>query len=202
MGVQPRLGVAPSRYYSDWTERNLKAPEEVACQEVSQGGSISIALRVREYNEFLLSSNWVLRPGVSLTQRLVAISHNPEKVVSLVLGGLRPLPTPSAVRQPMQAMTTQMGPSSPLHQGLKCGGYRGMKDLPAYEDMSLGQQLALYPEVNNPSDDEIQEHAGALQKRKENNALVFKARRLEPTQVDAAKRAAVAAKGASRSEIA
>ncbi|KAK6824790.1 hypothetical protein PG995_015606 [Apiospora arundinis] len=196
------LGVAPSRYYSHWTEQNPKAPDEAACQKVSQGGPIVIARRVREYNEFLLSSNWVLRPGVSLTQRLVAISHNLEKVVSLVLGGLRPLPTPSAVRQPMQAMTTQMGPSRPLHQALKCGGYRGMKDLPAYEDMSLGQQLALYPEVKDPSNDEIKEHAGALQKRKENDVLIFKARRLEPTQVDAAKCAAVAATGASRSEIA
>ncbi|KAK8020250.1 hypothetical protein PG990_005388 [Apiospora arundinis] len=53
---------AMKRYYSDWTEQNLKAPDEAACQEISQGGSISVANKDREYNEFLLSSNWVLRP--------------------------------------------------------------------------------------------------------------------------------------------
>ncbi|KAK6851565.1 hypothetical protein PG995_011690 [Apiospora arundinis] len=53
--------------------------------------------------------------------------------------------------------------------------YRGMKDLPGYKGMNLEQQLALYPEIENISGNEIKDHAAVLKKRKENDVLVFNA---------------------------
>ncbi|KAK8125738.1 uncharacterized protein PG998_001497 [Apiospora kogelbergensis] len=53
---------AMRKYYPEWTEQFLVAPEEAAHQGVSQEGSNILPGSGREYQEFLLSSNWVLRP--------------------------------------------------------------------------------------------------------------------------------------------
>ncbi|KAK8090038.1 hypothetical protein PG997_004999 [Apiospora hydei] len=50
------------RYFPEWTEQNLTAPQEVPHRGSSQAESISASGNRHGYQEFLLSSNWVLRP--------------------------------------------------------------------------------------------------------------------------------------------